>query len=176
MRYLYLVKVILLTMLFVGCSSDESNQSQENFLTINGVKQSLTNQAGVNIYFNGGGFTFAPQTGNTVTVYDMVNIIDPDQIYLPNFNSPDFSNSLHLRFITAAETNSGNHTTVNGSLIEINSNDVIAECFTNDETQSVYAQENQKIFIEKSPNIILIKFTNVRFGTNVMSGRFKINY
>lgn len=176
MRYLFFTALIVLTSLFIGCSNnDESSQLEENFLTINGVRQSLTNQTGVNIYFNGGGLTYNFQTGNTVTWFDMVNIIDQNQVFLPNFNNSEFSNSLHLKFITSSNSSSGNHATVN-STAQVNSNNVIAKYFTNDETQSVYAQANQNIIIEKSQYIITIKFTNVNFGTNTMSGRFKYNY
>lgn len=175
MRHIFFTTIILLILTFIGCNSDESSQSEENFLTINGVRQSLTTQTSVNIYFNGGGFTFDPQTGNNVTVYDMVNIIDQNQVFLPNFNNSDFSNSLRLKFITASNTISGSHVTIN-SASQVNSNNIIAKYFTHDETQSVYAQGNQNIIIEKSPYIILIKFNNVSFGTNLMSGRFRINY
>ena len=175
MRYLFFTALIVLTSLFMGCNNnDESNQSEENFLTVNGVRQSTTNQTGVNIYFKGGGFTYDPQTGNTVTVFYMVNIIDQNQVFLPNFNNSEFSNSLHLKFITSSNSSSGNHSTVNSNA-QVNSNNVIAKYYTNVETQSVYAQANQNIIIEKSPDIITIKFTNVNFGTNTMSGRFKFN-
>lgn len=175
MRNALFTIVIVLSSLLSGCSSDKSNQIQGSYLTINGITQLLDGQTGVTIYYNGGGFYVDPQTGNNLTVYNMVNILDPDHVYLKNFNNVDFTNTFHLRFVTNTNTISGNHTTINNAT-QVNPDKVVAAYFTDNNTQPVYAQPNQNISIQNSTNKTVISFTNVTFGSNVISGKVEMNY
>ena len=173
MKSLFVFLCVTIGFIFSSCSSDDS-ESSENYLTIDGVKQSLDLQDNVNIYYNGGGFSVNPSNGEYTTVYHMVNILDPNQVFLPNYNVPEFSESLHLRFIIHPDTNNGNHNTID-NMILVAEDEVVAEYFM-DGQPSVYANANQKINIKISENKNEIKFSNVMYGSHVMSGKFTINF
>lgn len=173
MKNFFFLLFIPIFLMFSSCSSEDS-ATNENSLTVNGVKQILDNQEGVTIYYNGGGFSTNPMTGDYTTVYTMVNILDPNHLFLTNFNVTEFNDSLHIRFITHSQTNNGNHKTTNNMQI-VAEDKVIAEYFI-DGQSSVYANADQKVYIKKSTNQIVIKFSNVTYGSNILSGSFTINY
>ncbi|RZJ34834.1 MAG: hypothetical protein EOO51_08235 [Flavobacterium sp.] len=175
MKKLLLIALIAVGSLASGCDSDASEGPEGNYLTINGTKQSLDYQDNATIYYNGGGFSYDPQTGGAVTVYDMVNIIDPTMQFLPNYNTAEFTTAFHLRFITSANTTSGNHSTVSAASATDNTS-IVVQYFTDDESEAVNADPGQQVVLQRTPNQSLIRFTNLSFGGTFMSGKIVINF
>jgi hypothetical protein len=63
------------------------------------------------------------------------------------------------------------------NLFPLEEKNVIANySFDNEPSTSVYALPNHKIFLKITNDIILIKFTDVQYGTELISGNFNFNY
>jgi len=168
---------IFTTTLFInsGCNNDtDENIIEQGYIKINGVKKWIYDPE-LSISINGGNFTYDQQTGEILTEFVQLNITDPNQVLLNNFNSNPTGNSINLRFVINKSA-SGNFTTAI-NLFPLEEKNVIANySFDNEPSTSVYALPNHKIFVKITNDIILIKFTDVQYGTELISGNFNFNY
>ena len=166
--------ILLLSLLFSSCNSesDDSSISNQNYLTINGEKHSIY-ETGLSFAFSGGNYTYT-QNGAAATKYFRLNIHDPNNTLTSLLANENLTNSLNFRFIYDANIPEGTRTTVNDISL-MTENGVIADYFSTD-MPSTHALSNQNIFIKINQDDIVIKFSNVAYGTDIINGNFKFKY
>ncbi len=170
----YLAVICLLS---AGCGNNDDSVEEQDFLTINGIKKSLVTQGdepGLALYFNGGGNEVNGQTGNYFSLYTNLIINDPNQVFLGGYEDDTVRNSLKVKFITDIESDNGNLNTIAYKQGVIGSGNVISQLIIDGNT--ITADAGQTIYYTQTTNKTVVKFSNVHYGTYVVSGKMNINY
>lgn len=166
--------ILLISLLFSGCNSESGDSSalNQNYITINGEKHSIFENE-LSVAFSGGNNTYT-QDGVVATKYFRLNINDPNNILTSLLDNENLTNTLNFRFIYDADVPVGTRTTVDDILL-MTENSVVADYFSTDRP-STYASPNQNIYIKINDDNIVVKFSNVLYGTDTIDGNLKFNY